>query len=152
MIIRCLILMFSSSSRSSSKAFRINVAIRRYRRVFCLRSKQYVQNYMHTPRNTNWRCTRAAFAYCEEFPLSLWLRMNAFWSISHCMDGCIYRTYCRCDVAHAIPNPIVWRAGVCVCVLECVLRLFASQSICMYAYAYISWWHTVEHQYQQQQQ
>lgn len=102
-------------------------------RVFCLRFEQCVQNYMHTPRNTNWRCTRATFIPRNPLYLSLWLRMNAFWSISLC----VYTVHCTfvlvlyiCDVAHAIPNPIV-RVQRNTSMLVCF-------RICMYVRMHIS--------------
>lgn len=103
----------------------VYVAIRRYQRVFCLRFKQYVQNYMHTPRNTNWRCTRAAFI-AEESSLSLWLRMNAFWSISLCAYTSMWHMQFQ----------------TLFCVYEWISCLFVFVSICVCVCTYTTALHT----------
>lgn len=142
--------MFSRSTTTTTTTTSIAftyMAIRRYRRVFCLRFKQYVQNYMHTPRNTQIDVARARYALVlwRILSLSLWLRMNAFWSISHftyniwhmlvlCMYGtCNFKPYCTgvhcagaCACANTVPRLFVFECNsVCVSVRMHMHQLIA---------------------------
>lgn len=104
----------SMCSISCARQQNVYAAIRRYQRVFCLRFKQYSQNYMHTPRHTNWHCT--LLSSCEEFPVAFFIFMAANERILiHITFLCITHTVPYCCLYVCVPHAILDPIFVYVC-------------------------------------